>query len=89
MLNFGNLPPSTIVNHRRPMAGNVLSVKSKSGVVGNVGAAFGIASQLTTSETLFPFRFGGRHLACVVSDVGRHWHLRMQVGRGRKCGGDG
>ncbi len=33
------------------------------------------------------FRFGGRHLESVVSNVGRHRRRHGQVGRGRKCGG--
>ncbi len=45
ILNFGSLSSSTNVNPRRPTSGSVLSVKSKSSVVENVGAAFGIASQ--------------------------------------------
>ncbi len=45
ILNFGSLSSSTNVDQRRPTSGSVLSVKSKSGVVENMGAAFGIASQ--------------------------------------------
>ena len=45
ILNFGSLSSSTDVDQRRPMSGSVLGVKSKSGVVENVLAAFGIASQ--------------------------------------------
>ncbi len=45
ILNFGSLSSSTNVDQRRPTSGSVLSVKSKSSVVENVGAAFGIASQ--------------------------------------------
>ncbi len=54
ILNFGSLSSSTIVDQRRPTSGSVLSVKSKSSVVENVGAAFGIASQLTIVTKLFP-----------------------------------
>ncbi len=45
ILNFGSLSSSTDVDQRRPTLDSVLSVKSKSRVVENVGAAFGIASQ--------------------------------------------
>ncbi len=45
ILNFGSLSSSTNVDQRRPTSGSVFSVKSKSSVVENVGAAFGIASQ--------------------------------------------
>ncbi len=45
ILNFGSLSSSTNVYQRRPTSGSVLSVKSKSGVVENMEAAFGIASQ--------------------------------------------
>ncbi len=48
ILTFGSLSSSTNVDQRRPTSGSVLSVKtvkSKSSVVENVGAAFGIASQ--------------------------------------------
>ena len=54
ILNFGSLSSSTNVDQRRLTSGSVLSVKSKSGVVENVGAAFGIASQSTTVQKLFP-----------------------------------
>ncbi len=45
ILNFGSLSSSTNVDQRRPTSGSVLSVKSKSDVVENMGLAFGIASQ--------------------------------------------
>ena len=54
ILNFGSLSSSTNVGQRRPTSGSVLRVKSKSGVVDNVEKAFGIASQSTTVEKLFP-----------------------------------
>ena len=54
ILNFGSLSSSTNVDQRRPTSGSVLRVKSKSGVVDNVEEAFGIASQSTTVEKLFP-----------------------------------
>ena len=44
---------NAIVDQRRLTSGNVLSVTSKSGVVENVGAAFGIASQLAIVQKLF------------------------------------
>ncbi len=53
ILNFGSLPSSTDVGHRRPTLGVVLSVNSMSGVVENVSAAFGIASQSSTVQALF------------------------------------
>ncbi len=53
ILNFGSLPSSTNVDQRRQTSGSVLSVKSKSGVVENAGAAFGIALQTTTLQKLF------------------------------------
>ena len=52
--NFGSPPLSTNVDQRRPTSGSVLNVKSKSGVVENVRAAFGIVSQSTTIQKLFP-----------------------------------
>ena len=54
ILNFGSLSSSTNVDQRRPTSGSVLRVKSKSCVVDNVEEAFGIASQSTTVEKLFP-----------------------------------
>ena len=45
ILNFGSLSSSTNVDQRRPTSGSVLSIKSKSSLVENVGAAFEIASQ--------------------------------------------
>jgi hypothetical protein len=52
-LNFGSLPSSTNVDQRRQTPGSVLIVKSKLGVVENVGAAFGIALQTTTVQKIF------------------------------------
>ncbi len=40
ILNFGSLPSSTNVGQRRQTSGSVLSVKSKSDVVENVGGSF-------------------------------------------------
>jgi hypothetical protein len=54
ILNFGSLPSSTNVCQHRQTSGSVLGVKSKSGVVENVGAAFRIALQTTTVQKLFP-----------------------------------
>ncbi len=54
ILNFANLSSSTNVDQRRRMSGRVLSVKSKSGVVENVGTAFEIALETTTVQKLFP-----------------------------------
>ena len=54
ILNFGSLPSSTNVGQHWQTSGSVLGVKSKSGVVENVGAAFGIALQTTTVQKLFP-----------------------------------
>ncbi len=48
ILNFGSLPSSTNVDQRRSTLGGVLGVKSKSAMVENFGAAFGIASQSPT-----------------------------------------
>ena len=45
---------SAIVYQRRSTSGSVPNVKSKSGVVENVGVAFEIASQSTTVQKLFP-----------------------------------
>ncbi len=45
ILNFGGLSSSTNVDQRRPTLGSVHSVKSKSSVIENVEAAFGIASE--------------------------------------------
>ena len=45
ILNFDSLSSSTNVDQRRPTSGSVISVKSKSSVVENMRAAFGIASQ--------------------------------------------
>ncbi len=45
ILIFGSLSSSTNVDQRRRTSCSILSVKSKSGVVENVGAAFGIASK--------------------------------------------
>ncbi len=45
ILNSGSLTSSTNVDQRRPTSGSVLSVKSKSGVIENMRAAFEIASQ--------------------------------------------
>ncbi len=53
ILNFGSLPSSTNVDQRRRTSGRVLGVKSKSGVVENVGVAFRIALQTTTVQKLF------------------------------------
>ena len=44
ILTFGSLPSSTNVDQRRRTSGRVLSVKSKSGVVENVGVAVGMMS---------------------------------------------
>jgi hypothetical protein len=52
ILNFSSLPSSTKVNQRRLTSG--LSSVSRPGVVENVGAACGIASQSTTVQKLFP-----------------------------------
>ena len=46
--------PSVIVYQRRSTAVSIHSVKSKSGVVENVGVAFEIASQSFTVQKLFP-----------------------------------
>ena len=54
ILNFGSLSSSTNVDQRRPTSSSVLRVTSKSGMVDNVEEAFGIASQSTTVEKLFP-----------------------------------
>ena len=45
ILNFGSLSSSTNVDQHQPTSDSVLGVKSKSGVVEKVKAAFGIASQ--------------------------------------------
>jgi hypothetical protein len=74
ILNFGSLPLSTNVGQRRPTSGSVHSVKSKSGVIENMLAAFGIVSQSITVQkfkSYFQFRFGGRHLESVVINDGQ------------------
>ncbi len=43
-----------IVYQRQSTSGNVPSVKSKSGVVENVGVAFEIVSKSTTAQKIFP-----------------------------------
>ncbi len=53
ILNFGSLSSSTNVGQRRPTLGSVLSPKSKSSVVENVEAAFGIAAPSLTVQKLF------------------------------------
>jgi hypothetical protein len=78
---------SAIVHQRRSTSGSVPNVKSKSGVVENVGVGFEIASNLLPFKSCFQFRFGGRHFDSVVNNVGRHRRRHVQVGRGRKCGG--
>ena len=50
ILNFGSL----IVDQRRTTSSSVLNVKSMSGVVENLAAAFEIASQSSTIQALFP-----------------------------------
>ncbi len=45
---------STIVYQRRSTSDSVQSVKSKSGVIENVGIAFEIASQYSTGQKLYP-----------------------------------
>ena len=78
---------SSNVHQRRQTSGSVLSVNSKSGVVENVGTAFGIALQTTTVQKLFLVPVCRGHLDSVVSNVLRYRLRHDQVGRGRKCGG--
>ena len=54
VLNFDSLPSSINVGLRRLTLYSVISVKSKSGVIENVRTAFGIASQSTAVQKLFP-----------------------------------
>ncbi len=50
---------SAIVYQRRSTFGSVHSVKSKSGVVGNVGVAFEIVSLSSAVQKLFPLSSSG------------------------------
>jgi len=56
--------------YQRWSTSGVPSVKSKSGVVDNVGISFEIVSHSTIVQSYFQFRFGGRHLESVVTNVG-------------------
>ena len=62
-----------------------MSVKSKSGMVENVGQPLKSRLNQLQFKSYFQFRFGGRHLETVINNVGRHRHRRDQVSRGRKC----
>ena len=54
ILNFASLPSSTNAGQRRRTSGSVISGKSNSGVVENVGTAFEMALETTTVQKLFP-----------------------------------
>ena len=67
----------------RATSGNVRSDILKSGMVDDVGIAFGIAAQSLAVHNLFPLPvFAGRHLEFVVNNVGQHQRCRIQIGRG-------
>ena len=73
ILNFGNLPSSTNVGQRRPMSGSVPSVKSRSGVDAwskMLGPPLKSRHNQLPFKSYFQFRFGGRHLESVVTNVG-------------------
>ncbi len=70
ILNFGSLPLSTNVCQHRQTSGSVLGVKSKSGVVENVGQPLESRCKQLPFKSYFQFRFGGRHLESVVTNVG-------------------
>ena len=54
ILKFGSRPLSINVGQRRLTSGSVLSVKSKSGVVENMGVEVGIAAPSVIVEKLLP-----------------------------------